>query len=127
MSFLSRIFTSMFASAGNSNAEFWPQTPSININNFDYGDDGSSIINDELVMINPATGLQMNDGAAGLDIMGNPYGVDFNHHDDFTCGNDSSMFSHDCGSSFDPCTSSFDSGSMFDNSFPSIDTGSMFD
>lgn len=59
--------------------------------------------------INPATGLPMVNGMSGVDIAGNPYGVDNTHHDSFGSNFDS-------GSSFgsnDAFGSSFDGGSSF--------------
>ena len=124
MEFLSQLYDFMFAPAGTFDSGSDLHNAS---NDTNFCDDGPTIIDDEPMVINPASGLLMTDGIGGIDIMGNPYGVDFNHHDDFTCGNDSDMFSHDCGSTFDYGACSFDSSSMFDNSSSSIDTGSLFD
>lgn len=65
--------------------------------------------------INPATGLPMVNGMGGVDVAGNPYGVDNSHHDSFGS-------SFDSGSSFgshDSFGSTFDSGSSFGGGFGS--------
>lgn len=61
--------------------------------------------------INPATGLPMIDGMGGVDIAGNPYGVDNNNHDTF-----GSSFNIGSNDSFG---SSFDSSSSFGGGFGS--------
>lgn len=124
MKFISQLLDFMFAPAGTFDSDLdLHNTP----NDTNFGDDGSAIIDEELMIINPASGLLMTDGIGGVDMMGNPYGVDINHHDDFTCANGSDMFSHDCGSIFDCGVSSFDSSSMFDSASTSMDSGSLFD
>lgn len=112
MKFLSQLYDFMFAPAGTFDSDSGMHNAS---NDTNFCNDVSAIIDDEpMMMINPASGLLMTEGIGGVDMMGNPFGVDFNHHDDFTCANGSDMFSHDCGSAFDHGACSFDSGSMFD-------------
>ena len=73
----------------------------------------------ETTEINPATGLPMLGGTGGVDVEGNPYGMDLNSHHDI-CSS-SSMFDDSLSSS---CSSLWD-----DDSFTSSSTscGSSWD
>jgi hypothetical protein len=50
--------------------------------------------------INPATGLLMIGGTGGIDVGGNPFGTNFDHHDDSLCGWNDTFNSNTLDSSF---------------------------
>ena len=117
MSFLSEVFDFMFAPAGTFDSDSGVVETSSD-NNF---------VEHASTIFNPANGMPMIDGSGGIggvDVLGNPYGVDLHsHHED----NHSTMFSHDdCGSALDHSTSMFDDSAMH-NSASTFDGSSMFD
>lgn len=85
----------------------------------------------DLNPINPASGLPMMDGIAGLDIAGNPWGTDFSNssltghgfmddhalssHDTFASIDDSFSHSSSVDDSFNSSHDTFSSGGGFDN------------
>ncbi len=56
--------------------------------------------------VNPATGLPMVNGCSGVDVGGNPFGVD-NHHDHTWVSSSSADFSDSSSSWGDSCGSSW--------------------
>jgi len=116
MSFLSRLFHGFLTSISERKTESGISA------SYDDLDERTA----SATVINPSTGLPMLSGIGGLDVGGNPYGVSYDTHRRSAFENDSSMFGHDCGSSFDHNTSSFDCGSSFD-SFSSNDYGCRYD
>ena len=117
MSFLSEVFDFMFAPAGTFDSDSGEADTSSD-NNF---------VDHESTMVNPANGMPMIDGSGGIggiDVLGNPYGVDLHSHHEV---DHSTMFSHDdCSPVVDNFEPAFDSCSMFDSA-PMFDNGSMFD
>lgn len=119
MSFFSKIYEYLCAPAGTYSSDLFEAT----------NDDSFSI--DNVAVINPASGLPMTGGVGGIDVAGNPYGVDASliHHDlfesDSSCMFDddwsSPMFDNDCSSAM------FDTGSDMDSCFGIYNNDSMFD
>ena len=70
-------------------------TATINMEDPDYQTENQSFDDDDDFCINPANGNLMLHGMGGLDIEGNPYGMDFNmfDHDDLFDNHD--MFNDD--------------------------------
>ncbi|CAK7015136.1 MAG: hypothetical protein DELT_02227 [Desulfovibrio sp.] len=64
---------------------------------------------------NPANGLPMMDGSNSVDIMGNPYGMDFNNPSPSHCGDSGFDCSHNSG--FDSGGFSSGGGSSFGGGF----------
>lgn len=72
--------------------------------------------NDDHCSVNPASGLPMVGGCGGVDVEGNPFGVDLHQTDTTTMFE--SNFSDDTGSSCSSLDDSFSSCSTgFDDSF----------
>ncbi len=115
MNFFSQAYDFMFAPGGTSDSDS---------GRMDTTNDSN--VEQEPMIINPVDGMPMIGGMGGLDVLGNPYGVDL-HHDESIGMDHSGMFSHDdCGSMFDDNSTTCDSSSMFDST-SSIDSSSMFD
>lgn len=117
MSFLSEVFDFIFAPAGTFDS--------------DSGAVDTSSDNDfseqESMMVNPANGMPMiagTGGVAGVDVLGNSYGVSESHLNE---DDHSTMFSHDdCGSAVDHSMPMFDDSAMHNSASP-FDDSSMFD
>lgn len=120
MNFLTQIYDFTFAPASTFDSDS---------SSFDTRSDCNSV-EDESMMLNPATSMPMIEGTGGtcgIDILGNPYGVDLHSHDDDFVADHSTMFSHDdCSSAVDHSTSFFEDSVMFDSA-PMFDSSSMFD
>lgn len=126
MKFLAQMYDFMFAPAGTFDFDF----------DFD-SDSGSgnmssdnNFVEHETTMVNPANGVLMIDGSGGIggiDILGNPYGVDLHpHHEDFIADH-STMFSHDdCSYAVNHSTSFFEDSVMSDSA-PMFESSPMFD
>ena len=119
MSVFARIFDFIFAPAGTYD-------PASDLYHASNDRDYQTAV---LPAVNPATGLPMIDcgdglgGISGCDVAGNPYGISL--HDDCSSANDS-VFSHDCGITFDHSNSPFDCTSSF-SAISSGDFGCKFD
>ncbi len=119
MSFFSKIYEYMCAPAGTYSSDLFEST-------------NDDIFNaDNVTVINPATGLPMTGGIGGIDVAGNPYGVDasLTHHDLFE-SDSSCMFEDDCSfTAFDNNCSSdmYDTSSGMDSCFGMNNNDSMFD
>lgn len=70
---------------------FWPDDDSANTDPSSIGQD------DAYCTINPATGLPMVGGCGGVDVAGNPFGVDWSHHATDSLNNADCSYSSDAG------------------------------
>lgn len=117
MKFLTEIFDFMFAPAGTFDSDSGAMGTS--------GD--NNFVEHESTIVNPANGMPMIEGSGGMggiDVLGNPYGVDLHsyHADDH-----SAMFNHaDCDSAVDHSMTMFDDSAMH-TSASTFDDSSMFD
>lgn len=120
MSFFSKIYEYMCAPAGTYNSDLFEAT-----------NDDIFCADNSVAVINPATGLLMTGGIGGIDIAGNPYGVDVGqtNHDMFDSSSTSIIDGVCSAIIFDnDCTPSMiDASSGMDSCFDINNSDSMFD
>lgn len=101
MSFLTQIYDFMFAPAGAFDSDS---------SSFDTRSD-CNFVEDESMMVNPATNMPMREGTGGtcgIDVLGNPYGLDLTpHQEDFVADHSTMFGDDDCSYAVDHYTSFF--------------------
>lgn len=120
MSFFSKMYEYMCAPAGTYSSDLFEAT-----------NDDVFCADNSITVINPATGLPMTGGIGGIDVAGNPYGVDGGqeNHDMFD-SNSTSMVDDVCSATtFDnDCTLPIiDANCGMDSCFDIKNSDSIFD